>query len=67
MSYEILEKTYTTLTEEQQQIVYSLVLSLEKMNEKKSAKKREFGKFAGKASATFSDSWQMTEEELCAL
>lgn len=30
MSYEILEKTYTALTEEQQQIVYSLVLSLEK-------------------------------------
>lgn len=67
MSYEILEKTYTALTEEQQQIVYSLVLSLEKMNEKKSSKKREFGKFAGKAKATFSDNWQMTEEELCAL
>lgn len=67
MNYEILEKTYTTLTEEQQQIVYSLVLSLEKMNEKKSSKKREFGKFVGKAKATFSDNWQMTEEELCAL
>lgn len=67
MSYEILEKTYTALTEEQKQIVYSLVLSLEKMNEKKFSKNREFGKFAGKANASFSDNWQMTEEELCAL
>jgi hypothetical protein len=32
MSYEVLEKTYNTLTEEQQAIVYNLVLSLGNMN-----------------------------------
>lgn len=67
MSYEILEKTYVSLTEEQQVIIYNLALSLEKLNEKKNLKKREFGKFAGKASAKFSDNWEMSEEELCGL
>lgn len=67
MSYEILEKSYSTLTEEQQLIVYNLVLSLEKLNEKKNTKKREFGKFANKGTAKFSDNWEMTEEELCSL
>ncbi len=67
MSYEILEKSYSTLTEEQQLIVYNLVLSLEKLNEKKNTKKREFGKFANKATVKFSDNWEMTEEELCSL
>ena len=32
MSYDVLEKTYKTLTAEQQAIVYTLVLSLGKMN-----------------------------------
>ena len=32
MSYDILEKTYSTLTEEQQTIVYNLVISLGNMN-----------------------------------
>ena len=32
MSYEVLEKTYNTLTEEQQAIVYNLVISLGNMN-----------------------------------
>lgn len=67
MSFEILEKSYSTLTEEQQLIVYNLVLSLEKLNEKNNTKKREFGKFANKAIAKFSDNWEMTEEELCGL
>lgn len=67
MSYEVLEKTYISLTEEQQDIVYNLALSLEKLNEKKSLKKREFGKFADKAFAKFSDNWEMSEEELCRL
>jgi len=32
MCYEVLEKTYNTLTEEQQAIVYNLVISLGNMN-----------------------------------
>lgn len=32
MSYEVLEKTYNTLTEEQQAIVYNLVISLGNLN-----------------------------------
>ena len=32
MSYEILEETYKSLTREQQQIVYNLVISLGNMN-----------------------------------
>ena len=69
MAYDLLEKNYKTLTEEQQLIVYNLVLSLVNLNSKpmESPKKRTFGKFAGKATAVFSDSWEMSEEELCAL
>ena len=69
MAYEIFQKNYEVLTEEQQMIVYNLVLSLVKLNTKPvdSPKKRSFGKFAGKATAVFSDSWELTEEELCAL
>ena len=32
MSYDVIEKTYNTLTEEQQAIVYNLVISLRNMN-----------------------------------
>ena len=69
MAYDLLEKNYETLTEEQQMIVYNLVLSLVNLNSKpvESPKKRSFGKFAGKATAVFSDSWEIAEEELCAL
>ena len=69
MSYDVLQKNYEVLTEEQQKIVYNLVLSLVNLNTKTvdSPKKRTFGKFTGKAKAVFSDSWEMTEEELCAL
>lgn len=69
MAYDLLEKNYKTLTEEQQMIVYNLVLSLVNLNSKpvESPKKRSFGKFAGKATAVFSDSWEISEEELCAL
>ena len=69
MAYDLLEKNYETLTEEQQLIVYNLVLSLVNLNTKpmESPKKRTFGKFTGKATAVFSDSWEMSEEELCAL
>ena len=50
-------------------IVYNLVLSLCKLNSKpaESPKKHVSGKFAGKATTTFSDSVGMAEEELCAL
>ena len=69
MGFDALQKSYETLTEEQQMIVYNLILSLGKLNEKpvEPPKKRIFGKFAGKATAVFSDSWEMSEEELCAL
>lgn len=70
MSFETLEKNYKTLTTEQQLIIYNLVLSLGKMNSQKnntSMKKRSFGKFSGRATATFSDDWELTDEELCAL
>ena len=69
MAYDVLQQSYETLTEEQQMIVYNLVLSLSKLNSKpaESPKKRVFGKFTGKATASFSDSWEMTEEDLCAL
>ena len=69
MAYDILQKNYEILTEEQQLVVYNLVLSLVSLNNRvaESAGKRTFGKFAGKASAVFSDSWEMSEEELCAL
>lgn len=69
MRFDALQKSYETLTEEQQMIVYNLILSLGKLNEKpvEASKKREFGQFTGKATAVFSDSWEMSEEELCAL
>lgn len=69
MAYDVLQQSYEALTEEQQMIVYNLVLSLCKLNSKpsESPQKRVFGKFAGKATAIFSDSWEMSEEELCAL
>lgn len=67
MSYEIMEKTFRTLPEEQQQIVYNLVLSLGKLPQGAAQRKRSFGKFAGKATATFSEDWEMSEAELCAL
>ncbi|MBR6215320.1 MAG: hypothetical protein IKQ84_02835 [Spirochaetaceae bacterium] len=70
MSYDVLEKSYETLTDEQQLIVYNLVISLGKLNAKQDAKalkKRTFGKFAGRATATFSDDWEISEEELCSL
>ena len=66
MAYEVFQKNYEILTEEQQMVVYNLVLSLANMNERlaDAPAKR---KFAGKAKAVFSDSWEMSEEELCAL
>ncbi len=70
MAYDVLQQSYEALTEEQQMIVYNLVLSLSKLNSKPTntpPKKRVFGKFAGKATAIFSDSWEMSEEELFAL
>ena len=69
MAYDVLQQSYETLTEEQQMIVYNLVLSLSKLKKPTNTppKKRVFGKFAGKATAIFSDSWEMSEEELCAL
>lgn len=53
MSYEILEKSYSTLTEEQQLIVYNLVLSLEKLNEKKIQKNESSGNLQTKALQSF--------------
>lgn len=70
MPYDLLEKNYKSLTEEQQLIVFNLVVSLGNLNAAQSAgslKKRTFGKFAGKAKAVFSDDWEMSEEELCSL
>lgn len=70
MSFDVLEKSYETLTDEQQLIVYNLVISLGKLNAKKdekALKKRTFGKFTGRATATFSDDWEISEEELCSL
>lgn len=70
MSYDVLEKNYEMLTAEQQMIVYNLVISLGKLNSgfrHEPVKKRTFGKFAGRATATFADDWEMSEEELCGL
>ncbi len=70
MSFEVFEKKYKTLTTEQQLIIYNLVLYLGKMNSQisnTSIKKRTFGKFSGRATATFSDDFELTAEELCAL
>ncbi|HBG65162.1 MAG TPA: hypothetical protein DDW78_01675 [Treponema sp.] len=70
MFYDVLKKNYETLTDEQQLIVYNLVISLGKMNKEQGGKtleKRSFGKFAGRATASFSDDWEMSEEDLLAL
>lgn len=70
MSYEILEESYSTLTEEQQLIVYNLILSLCKLNLKAkntAMPKRIFGKFSSTAKVTFSDNWEMSEEDMCSL
>ena len=70
MSYDAIEKSYNTLTEEQQLIVYNLILSLCKLNlrvENNDISKRVFGKFSKTAKASFSDNWEMSEEELCSL
>ncbi len=66
MSYEMLEKTYNALTVEQQAIVDNLVVSLGKLNARLvdgGFQKREFGKFSGTGRASFSDDWEMSEEE----
>lgn len=39
MPYAVIEETYNNLTEEQQKIVYDLVISLEKMNHQNFDKK----------------------------
>ena len=70
MSFDVLEKTYNTLTEEQQLMVYDLAISLHKLNmapKSKPMPKRKFGKFANVAKVSFSDNWEMSEEELCDL
>ena len=56
------KKNYNALTEEQQMIVYNLIISLGKLNEKNNVipKKREFGQYASKA--VFLDDWEMPEE-----
>lgn len=66
MSYETLEKNYKNLTEEQQHIVYNLILSLSETNVQGAQccpKKRQFGKYARCATAIFAEDWQITEEE----
>lgn len=70
MSFDVLEKTYNTLTEQQQLMVYDLALSLSKLNmapKSEPTSKRVFGKFSKTAKAYFSDNWEMTEEEMCGL
>ena len=70
MSYEIMEKTFRALPEEQQNIVYNLILSLGNLaHDAQGAvpRKRSFGKFAGIATATFSEDWEMSEAERCEL
>ena len=70
MGYEAIAHDYETLTEEQQMIVYNLIVSLGKLNANQTQtiqKKRVFGQFAGCATAIFSDNWGISEEELCAL
>lgn len=67
MSYEIMEKTFRALPEEQQNIVYNLVLSLGGLAQSAAPRKRSFGKFAGIATATFSEDWEMSETEMCEL
>ncbi len=48
MSYEVLKKTFSTLTEEQQLIIYNLAISLEKMNEKRNSKNENLANFQTK-------------------
>lgn len=69
MGYDVLQKCYEVLSDEQQTIVYNLVTSLVNLNLKSHEipKKRKFGKFVGKATVVFSDLWEMTEQELCTL
>lgn len=70
MSYEMLEKTYNTLTVEQQTFIYNLVVSLGKLNAQLvdgGSRKREFGKFSGTGRASFSEDWEMSEEEFLGL
>ncbi|MBR5939617.1 MAG: hypothetical protein IKZ88_00020 [Neisseriaceae bacterium] len=71
MNYATIERPYNTLTEEQQAIVYDLVLSLAKLNSVKTqpetVQKRTFGKFANTATAVFANDWTITEQDLCAL
>ena len=68
MPYDILQKNYETLTDEQQIIVNNLILFLANLNTKtiKSCllKNVHLEIFEGKAKAVFSDSWEMTEEKL---
>ena len=69
MTYDIFQQYYALLSEEQQAIVYNLTLSLANLNARtaNTPEKRASGKFAGKAKAIFSDSWNMSEKELCTL
>ena len=70
MPYAAIEKSFENLTDEQKTIVYNLVVSLGRMNKRHETLppgKRVFGKYAGKASATFADDWEMSEEDLCSL
>ncbi len=70
MTYEVLKKAYSTLTPEQQMVVYNLVISLMNLNLKSAQTvlpRRQFGKFAGLAKASFSENWEMSPEELCSL
>ena len=66
MSYEMLEKNYNALTADQQTFIYNLVVSLGKLNAQLvevGPRKREFGKFSGTGRASFSEDWEMSEEE----
>ncbi|MBQ9260072.1 MAG: hypothetical protein IJ187_09530 [Neisseriaceae bacterium] len=69
MSYAAIEHSYNTLTQEQQVIVNDLIVSLAKLNKRnlkeKARPKRTFGQFSGRATAIFSNTWSMTEDELC--
>lgn len=70
MSYEMLEKNYNALTAEQQTFIYNLVVSLGKLNAQLvevGPRKREFGKFSDTGRASFSEDWEMSEEEFLGL
>jgi hypothetical protein len=65
-----MEKAYKMLTNEQQQVVYSLTVMLISHNAESQSKprpKRTFGQYAGRAKAVFADNWEMSEEELCGI